>query len=316
MPEGATPWSRLSDHLQDFLEDESDSVVGSWAVGQGTDAPDRRLFRQLVGFLAESRPVGERLSVLEVGCGAGIELKGLVEDGLEPDRVAYTGYDFTPEMIDVCRAKFPGRRFEVRDVLTMTDDRAADVVVSRAVLEHLEDGTTGLAHLFRAARTVAVVTWFMRPTWNDDEAGIELIDGFVHHRYAARELLSFAREHCRPALLCRLDFDHHAYSSSVWLLWRTPPPAGALEAMHSFAASEEFQRALLPVPSRDDRNEHVIEELSALTVELGETAKAWQQSALEASNPNVRRALVQLLRASRNAVAARLHGPDSEQRRS
>jgi SAM-dependent methyltransferase len=310
MPDAATPWSRLSDHLFHFLEDEADPVVGSWAVGQGIDAPDRQLLRHLLRFLADCSPSSEPLVVLEVGCGAGIELKGLIEDGLEPDRITYTGYDFTPEMIEVCRVKFPGRRFEVRDALMMTEERTADIVVSRAMLEHVEDGTTALANLFRAARTLAVVTWFMRPTWKDTNTGVELVEGFVHRRYAMRELLSFVREECRPALLCRFDFDHYAYSSSVWLLWRKPPPLGALEAVHAYTASEEFQEAVLPVPDRPAESEaekdRLIEELSALTVELRETSEAWRQSAIEATNPGIVRTAGQLLRAAESAGRARL----------
>ena len=239
-----TPWSRLGVHLEHFLEDEDDPVIGAWAVGQGTNAPDRQLFRHLLRFLVQASG-GRPVSVLEVGCGSGIQLQGLLDDGLAPEAVRYTGYDFTPELVDVCRKKFPTHEFQTRDMLGMNDDRTADVVVSRSVLEHVEEGKLGLANLFRATRIVTVVAWFVRPTWNDVEAGIHIADGFVHQRYAIRDLLAFVRE-LRPALFCRFDFDHGIHEWSVWLLWREPPRDGALAAIHSYLASEEFERAVLP----------------------------------------------------------------------
>src|SRR5690242_6525108 len=193
-----TPWSQLGSHLEKFMHDEDDPLIGSWAIGQGTDAPDRQLFRVLVRFLVDSSG-GRPVSVLEVGCGSGIQLRGLNEDGLEPENVTYTGYDLTPELVDICRRNFPGRRFEVRDMAAMSEERTSDIVVTRAVLEHMREGKVGLANLFRASRTVTVVAWFMRPTWCPAEAGIEPMGEFVNHRYAARDLLAFIREECRPA---------------------------------------------------------------------------------------------------------------------
>jgi SAM-dependent methyltransferase len=309
MAEAATPWSSLSDHLPHFLEDESDPVIGSWAIGQGTDAPDRKLLRHLLRSLAESRNDGE-LSLLEVGCGAGIEIKGLIQDGLVPGTVAYTGYDFTPEMIEVCRAKFPMHRFELRDVVTMTDDLVADVVVCRAVLEHLESYERALSNLYRAARTVAVISWFMRPTWNDAEAGMELVNGFVHHRYALRGLLTFVRAECRPALFCRFDFDHHVYPWAVWLLWREPAPAGVLDTLHSYLGSQEFEESVLPVVShaaeREAETERVIAALSATNLQLESEAVAWQNAAREALTPSVPRAADAFLEAAKRAGSRRL----------
>ncbi len=49
-------------------------------------------------------------SILDVGCGQADFAAWLDEQGIDVD---YTGIDLTPAMVDTCRQRFPGRRFEL-----------------------------------------------------------------------------------------------------------------------------------------------------------------------------------------------------------
>jgi SAM-dependent methyltransferase len=63
--------------------------------------------------LAEVGPLAGA-SLLDIGCGLGDLYGFLRERGLECD---YTGYDITPGMLEAARSKYPGARFELRDIL-------------------------------------------------------------------------------------------------------------------------------------------------------------------------------------------------------
>lgn len=232
----STPWSPLGDR---FLSE------GEWAIGQGPDAPDRKLLRRLLVELPD--PV----SLLEVGCGPGIEVDGLQQAGLLED-ITYTGYDFTPELVDRCRERFPRHAsFAVRDVHKISDrGPRADVVWARHLLEHVDDGERALRNLWRVAGEVLLVSWFIRPTWRPTDVGCVVADGFQHWTYDARRWISLAGE--IGATLYRFDIDHHENRGGVWMLTRRPRPELAVVA-HAFLASPEFLAAALPVPP--DRHE-------------------------------------------------------------
>jgi SAM-dependent methyltransferase len=225
----STPWSPLGDR---FLSD------GVWAIGQGPDAPDRQLLRHLLRNWDAADP-----TMIEVGCGPGIEVEGLEAAGLL-DTVFYTGFDFTPELVDRCRERFPDVGFEVRDVLTL-DEAPADVVWVRHLLEHVDDGELALRNLWAATGELLIVSWFIRPTWQPDEVGCVVADGFQHWTYDARRWVGLARE--LGAHLYRFDIDHHANRGSVWILSRQREPRVAAAA-HDFLRSDAFLAALVPVP--------------------------------------------------------------------
>lgn len=225
----STPWSSVS---VDFLSE------GAWAIGQGPDAPDRMLFRHLL------RETGAK-SVVEVGCGSGIEVEGLRADGLL-EQVDYVGLDFTPELVDACRYRHPDQKFALADV-TEPLLVHADVVYARHVLEHVEEGYRALRNLVAAARELTVVSWFIRPTWRPSEVHIGYSDGFLHQTYPAPNMISCAREDGR--LLARFDFDHHLTRCSVWLIADHPPNLiEPLMCATEFTQSGQFLDALIPSP--------------------------------------------------------------------
>lgn len=242
-----TPWSTLGDA---FLTE------GDWAIGQGVHAPDRQLFRHLVRGVAEDLNLldgPKRLAVLEVGCGPGIEVQGLEGDLDLRDQITYTGFDFTPELVDGCRQRFPKGSFDTRDVVTMNDQGIADVVYARHLLEHVTDGEQALRNLYAATRDILIVSWFIRPTWCDDEVGCVEADGFLHHTYSAHRWISLVRE--LGAYLYRFDLDHHLTRGSVWIISRYPWHDLAAAA-HEFLASDAFLTSVLPVPPDRREREH------------------------------------------------------------
>ena len=174
-----TRWSNFG---PDFLRDPSDPTIGDWAVGQSWEAPDRAYLRSI---LEELRPC----SLLDVGCGTGIELEGLRQTGLS-FTVDYTGIDITPEFVYAARSRYFGADFRIGSIFALPyPDGAYDVVSARAVLEHLEDGYTALERLWGACSRVCVVSWFI-PCAKDDGLGKGGTDpGWVHspHLLIGRE---------------------------------------------------------------------------------------------------------------------------------
>jgi len=92
------------------------------ALASGTE--ERRAIR--FGVLAG---IGELdgTSVLDIGCGLADFYAYLCERGL---KVRYTGYDITPEFIELASKRFPEAHFEVRDVQTEGIPEKFDYVVS------------------------------------------------------------------------------------------------------------------------------------------------------------------------------------------
>lgn len=235
----STPWSTVS---VDFL------THGEWAIGQGPDAPDRRLFRHILQDLLLTK---DDLSVVEVGCGAGIEVEGLKADGLL-DRIDYVGLDFTPELIDACRYRNPDVRFALSDV-TKPLLVHGDVVYARHVLEHVEDGFGALRNLIAATRELTVISWFIRPTWRPDEVGSGVSDGFLHQTYSAPEMI---REAADGRVLARFDFDHHLTRCSVWLISDHPGGLiGPLTSATDFVSCDAFLDAVIPAPEEPWRTQ-------------------------------------------------------------
>lgn len=186
-----------------FLRDTGDPHTGDWAVGQGPDAADRKHLRAILTEL-------EPCTLLDVGCGTGIELDGILAEGL---KVEYTGLDLTPEFIHYCREKYPTETFMQGDVVSLSGERAYDVVSARAVLEHLEDGERALRRIWEACSKVCVVSWFIPPGTVDE---VEVTaDGFLHHRYSRVQLTDLIVE------LAPRDFKSawHRTPTQIWESW-------------------------------------------------------------------------------------------------
>jgi SAM-dependent methyltransferase len=83
------------------------SVARSW-VGSILQQPEVYIFIKYARDIVEQK-------VIDIGCGAGRTSYFLRR--MTPD---YVGTDYAAEMVEVCRERFPGTRFEVCDVRDMT----------------------------------------------------------------------------------------------------------------------------------------------------------------------------------------------------
>lgn len=101
-----------------------------------------RLFTQVDQLLAELAP----RSLLDAGCGEGHALTNLHL----PAR--YQGVDANPACVEYCRARHPGKAFDVQSVLALPyADRSFDVVMCMEVLEHLTQPADAVRELARVA---------------------------------------------------------------------------------------------------------------------------------------------------------------------
>src|SRR5262249_24313421 len=94
---------------------ERERGAREWAAGQpGDRAMVAARTRVLAGLLLQSGrlPLGDR-RVLDLGCGDGEVLAGLVRWGAVPGRL--TGVDVQPEAVARAHARWPALRFDVAD---------------------------------------------------------------------------------------------------------------------------------------------------------------------------------------------------------
>lgn len=96
--------------------------LGGWDGKKGIDHPSRVYVRTIVG---------DGGSLLDVGCGTGIELKGFM---LNKIPIRYTGLDTSKERVEWCRKEYPQAEFIEGDLSKI--DRLYDTVLIRCVLEH------------------------------------------------------------------------------------------------------------------------------------------------------------------------------------
>jgi SAM-dependent methyltransferase len=257
-----SPWSGIG---SDFLSE------GTWAIGQGPGAPDRRLVRYVLAQFVRWLPLGSgRPRLLEIGPGSGIDLAALAEAGILDD-FDYRGVDVTPELVEYLRVRFPGLAFEVGDVLDLDETNTADVVYARHVLEHVEDGERALRNLFRAAETLLVISWFIRPSWDEREVGtIVAADGFLHQTYSARRLSEIVR--ALGAYLYRFDFDHHSTRASVWVIASEPFHPVSTELPDVLVSPEFLGSLISPPEDRRERERELADVLAAAADERASVA--------------------------------------------
>lgn len=152
-------WSK---HIEDWK-----TYIRSY--GEGVGFPSRDWF---------AKHIDPKDSVLDVGCGGGIEYESLKE--FHPD-IKYVGSDFTPEAIAACKELFPGVDFRVDDARTLStmDDLSVDVVLIRHTLDHIDRWEDALRSAWRVARKeVVVILWpttfedYVEPTFKELEEDV------------------------------------------------------------------------------------------------------------------------------------------------
>ena len=108
--------------------------------------------RQLIRFEVLSR-VGDlnNHSVLDLGCGFADFYAYLKEKGLKPD---YTGYDICPDLIKICKTRFPEAKFKTIDIQETPVKKKFDYVVSSQTFNNKltkEDNETLIRDIIKRA---------------------------------------------------------------------------------------------------------------------------------------------------------------------
>lgn len=101
-------------------------------------------------------PGSDELGLLEVGCASGYYSE--VISVLVGDRFDYTGSDYSDAMLAVARVRYPGTRWLSLDVRHLALlDRAYDVVLCGAVIEHVREWKRAVRELARVTRSYLVL---------------------------------------------------------------------------------------------------------------------------------------------------------------
>jgi len=102
--------------------------------------------------------------MLDVGCGNSVLYEHLPPE-LKP---TYTGVDFTPEFIELCRNRYPEGNWQIEDArkLSFADD-SFFLVNSTTLLQHILEWRTAAKELVRVAKKYVVST--CRIHWGQTE---------------------------------------------------------------------------------------------------------------------------------------------------
>jgi SAM-dependent methyltransferase len=122
--------------------------------GVGIDHPSR-------AFLASCIRAGE--SVLDVGCGPGVNYEVLLAHGRASH---YVGVDSSEPSIALAQERYPGATFRVCNALALASEfgpHSVDVVLVRHVLEHLPDFEAAMDQTIAVSRRLALFVFFLSP---------------------------------------------------------------------------------------------------------------------------------------------------------
>ena len=121
--------------------------AGFWdSYADGNEARYNPEFAKFVRDLATSLRAA---SVLEVGCGTGIDLR------LFPEAVSVSGIDLNDRALGIAREKMPGARFENASITKLPfGDSSVDFVFTHQLLNYIDDEAldVGVAELYRVAK--------------------------------------------------------------------------------------------------------------------------------------------------------------------
>lgn len=125
--------------------------------GEGIEHPSRQwLYEYLMNLNAGS--------LLDVGCGGGIEYEALRSRGSGID---YCGVDYSQDAIDACKELYPDVDFRVGDARELKNfaDRSKQVVVVRHCLEHIDRWQDAIAAAWRVASKAVILILWVEPVF-------------------------------------------------------------------------------------------------------------------------------------------------------
>lgn len=145
--------------------------------------------RQLIRFQVLSE-VGDlhNHSVLDLGCGFGDFYQYLKEKGTI---VEYTGYDICPDLIKICKAKYPDAHFEAKDIQVDPVKQKFDYVVSSQTFNNKlmnEDNETLIRDILKRAYELSSIG-----------VAIDMMSNYVNfkeehlHYYSPEDIFRFCK---------------------------------------------------------------------------------------------------------------------------
>ena len=109
----------------------------------------RKFITDIIIKLYDEKPV------LDVGCGAGILYSQLPSHIQEK----YTGIDFTPEFIELCKKRYPDGDWRVGDIFNLPlKDKSYSTVNTTNVLQHIHKGKRNLNDWMEGAKELIRVS--------------------------------------------------------------------------------------------------------------------------------------------------------------
>ena len=217
----SSDWLPLQRHYERCLETGGATPQGvDWPNG-----PDLEVrFATQLGVL-DGMPAGDAPPVLlDLGCGPGLLLDYLEATGRRGS-VDYGGIDISPAMIDAARARWPGARFEARDILADPLPAASvDVVVMNGVLTERRGiprermvamAEAILAAAFRAARHgIAFNAMSRHVDWERED---------LFH-WGFDEVAAFLKRDLTRHVAFRADYGLYEFTCFAWHAPRRPAP--------------------------------------------------------------------------------------------
>ncbi len=154
---------------------------------------------------SETRP----LKLLDLGCGLGLLLNWLAENGLLGS-VDYTGVDLVQPIVEIVRKRWPGRRFEMRDV---RDEPFADDAFDYCIA----CGIFTVKHGNTYDETVNLAQSTLRAVWPSVSLGIAFNSMSKHVDWERDDLFHWPLDDIMA--FCKRDLSRHVTFKLDYGLW-------------------------------------------------------------------------------------------------
>jgi len=152
-------------HIKEKTRRAYDKVGGgydSWYWAKSARELRERLRKKVIGAVRENAP-SKKPSILDVGCGTGYLVGDLRKLG------SYLGVDFAPEMIRVCKTRFPKERFKIGDAEDLPfKENSFDLLVCFWTFHHFTNPEKVMDEFRRVLKPggKVIIATFRKSSWN------------------------------------------------------------------------------------------------------------------------------------------------------
>jgi len=181
----------MVDPYKSWLDAGVAEAMGALAL-EDLAKPDWETHPPFKYFLRAMERLGGAATLLDAGCGVGHYSEVLAR---RYPRVRYTGFDFSPHMVDEARRLWPGREFFVADMVGH-DYAGHDVVLASSLIEVMDNwarGSEALCQTLTGKLVLHRVRVHGGPTVRNDTTGYPGQPTYTHV-HNERELLNFYEE--------------------------------------------------------------------------------------------------------------------------